>query len=141
MPLEDQPSQIGEQLPESGDEARRVGAVDDPVIVGEGEGQHEAWHEGAVLVRMLAELLGPELFRAGTDLYFKRHDGEAATCDDFVAAMEEASGFDLAQFKLWYSQAGTPVVKVSGDDATLTRRPGRVSRRHRRGASFGIPGN
>jgi aminopeptidase N len=54
-------------------------------------------------------------FRAGTDLYFDRHDGHAATCEDFVVALEDASGVDLTQFRLWYSQAGTPRVKASLD--------------------------
>src|SRR5690625_7100056 len=62
---------------------------------------------------MLANLLGPELFRKGADLYFDRHDGEAVTTDDFVAAMEEVSGRDLTQFKRWYSQAGTPQLEVT----------------------------
>ncbi len=53
-------------------------------------------------------VLGPEKFRTGTDLYFDRHDGEAATCDDFVKALEDGSGVDLSAFKIWYSQAGTP---------------------------------
>jgi aminopeptidase N len=66
------------------------------------------YNKGAEVIRMMHTLLGPEKFRAGCDLYFARHDGEAVTCDDFVAAMEAASGTDLAQFKLWYAQAGTP---------------------------------
>ncbi|HEY0412561.1 MAG TPA: aminopeptidase N [Allosphingosinicella sp.] len=70
------------------------------------------YNKGAELIRMLHTLLGPERFRAGTDLYFERHDGEAATCEDFVRAMEEASGEDLARFRLWYSQAGTPRVRA-----------------------------
>jgi aminopeptidase N len=57
-------------------------------------------------------VLGPEKFRAGTDLYFDRHDGEAATCDDFVKALEDGSGVDLSAFKVWYGQAGTPKVKA-----------------------------
>jgi aminopeptidase N len=57
-------------------------------------------------------MLGAGQFRAGTDLYFERHDGQAVTCEDFVKAMEDASGIDLAQFRLWYSQAGTPKVKA-----------------------------
>ena len=61
---------------------------------------------------MLATVLGTEKFRAGTDLYFERHDGEAATCDDFVKALEDASGTDLSAFKIWYSQAGTPKVRA-----------------------------
>jgi len=70
------------------------------------------YNKGAELIRMMATILGPEKFRAGTDLYFDRHDGEAATCDDFVKALEDASGIDLTHFKLWYSQAGTPQVRA-----------------------------
>jgi aminopeptidase N len=68
------------------------------------------YNKGAEVIRMLATVLGPEKFRAGTDLYFERHDGEAATCDDFVKALEDGSGIDLSAFKIWYSQAGTPRV-------------------------------
>jgi len=70
------------------------------------------YNKGAELIRMMATVLGPEKYRAGTDLYFERHDGEAATCDDFVKALEDASGVDLSAFKIWYSQAGTPRVKA-----------------------------
>ncbi len=56
------------------------------------------------------------------DLYFERHDGQAVTTDDFVAAMQDASGIDLAQFKRWYEQAGTPVLDIAGDyDAAAQR--------------------
>ncbi|MDP2663700.1 MAG: DUF3458 domain-containing protein, partial [Dehalococcoidia bacterium] len=58
-------------------------------------------------------LLGPEAFRKGTDLYFQRHDGQAVTTDDFVRALEDASGVNLAQFRLWYSQAGTPELRIT----------------------------
>ncbi len=68
------------------------------------------YNKGAELIRMMREILGPDKFRAGTDLYFDRHDGEAATCDDFVKALEDGSGVDLSHLKLWYSQAGTPRV-------------------------------
>lgn len=68
------------------------------------------YNKGAELIRMLATVLGPEKYRAGTDLYFERHDGEAATCDDFVKALEDGSGVDLSAFKIWYSQAGTAKV-------------------------------
>ena len=68
------------------------------------------YNKGAELIRMMAAVLGPEKFRAGSDLYFERHDGEAATCDDFVRALEDASGVDLSGFQTWYSQAGTPKV-------------------------------
>lgn len=80
------------------------------------------YEKGSEVVRMLHELLGAELFRKGTDLYFARHDGQAVTCDDFVKAMEEVSGRDLTQFRRWYSQAGTPRLQVNGiyDAAALT---------------------
>jgi len=80
------------------------------------------YNKGAELIRMMATVLGPEKYRAGTDLYFERHDGEAATCDDFVKALEDASGVDLSAFKIWYSQAGTPHVKarLEHDAATKT---------------------
>ncbi len=70
------------------------------------------YEKGAEVVRMLHTLIGPEAFRQGSDLYFQRHDGSAATTDDFVAAMADASGLDLGQFKRWYAQAGTPVLTV-----------------------------
>ncbi|MCK0106822.1 aminopeptidase N [Marinobacter sp. S0848L] len=73
------------------------------------------YEKGAEVVRMIHNLLGDELFRKGSDLYFERHDGQAVTTDDFVRAMEDASGRDLGQFRLWYEQAGTPVVTVSDD--------------------------
>jgi len=73
------------------------------------------YEKGAEVVRMIRTLLGPELFRKGSDLYFERHDGQAVTTDDFVRAMEDASGRDLTQFRLWYEQAGTPVLTVSDD--------------------------
>ena len=70
------------------------------------------YEKGAEVIRMLHRLLGEDGFQAGMRLYFRRHDGEAATCDDFVAAMADANDVDLEQFKLWYSQAGTPEVRV-----------------------------
>ncbi|MFC3607090.1 aminopeptidase N [Stutzerimonas tarimensis] len=71
------------------------------------------YEKGAEVVRMIQTLLGEEGFRKGSDLYFERHDGQAVTCDDFVKAMEDATGADLQQFKRWYSQAGTPRLAVS----------------------------
>ncbi len=71
------------------------------------------YNKGAEVIRMMHTLLGEAHFQAGMKLYFKRHDGQAVTCDDFVAAMEDASGIDLTQFRLWYSQAGTPIVTAS----------------------------
>lgn len=73
------------------------------------------YNKGAEVIRMMHTLLGPELFRKGMDLYFARHDGLAVTCDDFAAAMSDASDIDLEQFKNWYSQAGTPVLQVKGE--------------------------
>jgi aminopeptidase N len=73
------------------------------------------YEKGAEVVRMIHNLLGSEMFRKGSDLYFERHDGQAVTTDDFVRAMEDASGRDLGQFRLWYEQAGTPVLSVSDE--------------------------
>jgi aminopeptidase N len=70
------------------------------------------YEKGAEIVRMLQTLVGPDGFRHGMDLYFKRHDGQAVTCDDFVAAIADANSRDLTQFKRWYAQAGTPRVTV-----------------------------
>jgi aminopeptidase N len=77
------------------------------------------YNQGAEVIRMLHTMLGAEGFRRGTDLYFERHDGEAATCEDFVKAMEDANGADLADFRRWYSQAGTPRLR-----AALSHEPG-----------------
>lgn len=71
------------------------------------------YEKGAEVIRMLANLLGKENFRKGTDLYFERHDGQAVTTEDFVAALADASGRDLTQFKRWYSQAGTPRLHIT----------------------------
>ncbi|XP_059661811.1 puromycin-sensitive aminopeptidase-like [Cornus florida] len=68
---------------------------------------------GAEVVRMYKTLLGSLGFRKGMDLYFKRHDGQAVTCEDFYAAMRDANDTDFSNFLLWYSQAGTPLVKVT----------------------------
>jgi aminopeptidase N len=71
------------------------------------------YEKGAEVVRMIHTLLGPKEFRKGMDLYFERHDGQAVTTDDFVSAMEDASGADLSNFRIWYEQAGTPELAVS----------------------------
>ncbi len=71
------------------------------------------YEKGAEVVRMIHSLLGPELFRKGSDLYFERHDGQAVTIEDFVAAMADVSGRDFNQFMRWYRQAGTPVLTIS----------------------------
>ena len=82
------------------------------------------YNKGAEVIRMMRSMVGVERFRAGTDLYFDRHDGEAATCEDFVTAIEDGAKIDLGRFRLWYSQAGTPRVtasqKVEGDSLLLT---------------------
>ena len=73
------------------------------------------YEKGAEVVGMIRKILGEEGFRKGSDLYFERHDGQAVTIYDFVGAMEDANGVDLTQFKLWYKQAGTPVVDVASE--------------------------
>ncbi|WP_340614815.1 aminopeptidase N [Xenorhabdus thailandensis] len=70
------------------------------------------YEKGAEVIRMIHTLLGEEQFQAGMQLYIHRHDGSAATCDDFVQAMEDASNVDLTLFRRWYSQSGTPVLTV-----------------------------
>jgi aminopeptidase N len=78
------------------------------------------YNKGAELVRMIHTLIGKEGFRRGMDLYMQRHDNRAVTIEDFVAAMQDASGVDLGQFKRWYAQAGTPEVRVEDRwDATM----------------------
>ncbi|MDJ0090716.1 aminopeptidase N [Pantoea allii] len=73
------------------------------------------YEKGSEVIRMLHTLLGEENFQKGMQLYFERHDGSAATCDDFVQAMEDASNIDLSQFRRWYSQSGTPTLSVRDD--------------------------
>lgn len=80
------------------------------------------YEKGAEVVRMLHTLCGAEGFRKGTDLYFERHDGQAVTCDDFVKALEDANGLDLAQFKHWYSQGGTPRLGIQSQFDAATGR-------------------
>ncbi|WP_411035076.1 aminopeptidase N [Shinella sp. BYT-45] len=71
------------------------------------------YEKGSEVTRMIATILGRDGFKKGMDLYFERHDGDAATIEDFVRCFEDANGVDLGQFSLWYSQAGTPLVSVS----------------------------
>ena len=71
------------------------------------------YEKGAEVVRMIQTLVGRQGFKRGMALYVKRHDGQAVTCDDFVGAMADANKIDLKQFMLWYSQAGTPVLKIT----------------------------
>ena len=82
------------------------------------------YDKGAEVIRMLQTILGREAFNRGLALYLERHDGQAATCDDFLLAMQDASGRDLTQFSRWYSQSGTPQLSVSqhydASAATLT---------------------
>ncbi|MDC9588405.1 aminopeptidase N [Xenorhabdus sp. XENO-10] len=73
------------------------------------------YEKGSEVIRMIHTLLGEEQFQAGIQLYIHRHDGSAATCDDFVQAMEDASNVDLTLFRRWYSQSGTPVLTVSDE--------------------------
>ena len=79
------------------------------------------YEKGAEVVRMIHTLIGPELFRKGTDLYFERHDGEAATVEQFVQCFADVSGRDFTQFKRWYSQAGTPEVIATGHHDAAAR--------------------
>ena len=82
------------------------------------------YEKGAEVIRMMAGYLGRDGFRRGTDLYFERHDGNAVTCDDFVAALADANDRDMSAFHGWYSQAGTPTLSVSrraeADGVTLS---------------------
>ena len=80
------------------------------------------YNKGAEVIRMIHTLLGRDGFRRGMDLYFERHDGQAVTCDDFVAAMQDASGVDLTQFRRWYARAGTPRLHATGAWDAATRR-------------------
>ncbi|MEI8145180.1 MAG: DUF3458 domain-containing protein, partial [Alphaproteobacteria bacterium] len=70
------------------------------------------YEKGAEVIRVLKILLGPTIFKQGMDLYLSRHDGDAATIEDFVACFAEVSGRDLSQFFLWYRQSGTPDIAV-----------------------------
>ncbi len=80
------------------------------------------YQKGAEVVRMIETLLGRAAFRLGMDEYFRRHDGQAVTCDDFVSAMQAASGVDLARFRRWYARAGTPRLHADGVWDATTRR-------------------
>jgi aminopeptidase N len=80
------------------------------------------YEKGAEVVRMIHTLLGAGNFRKGMDLYFQRHDGQAVTTEDFVQAMQDASGIDLSQFRRWYDQAGTPAVEAAGRYDSTGRR-------------------
>ncbi len=73
------------------------------------------YEKGSEVIRMLKTLVGDEGYRKATDLYFKRHDGQAATVEDWVKCFEDACGRDLKQFRLWYAQSGTPRIEASGE--------------------------
>ncbi|MEP2651069.1 MAG: aminopeptidase N [Paraglaciecola sp.] len=79
------------------------------------------YDKGSEVIRMLHTILGKQGFLAGIKLYFERFDGQAVTCDDFVQAMQDANNKDLTQFRLWYSQSGTPSIDVSDDYNSDTR--------------------
>ena len=66
------------------------------------------YEKGAEIIRMMHQVLGPQAYRKGIDIYFERHDGQAVTCDDFISALDDASDADIRQFEIWYRQAGTP---------------------------------
>jgi aminopeptidase N len=88
------------------------------------------YNKGAEVIRMMATIIGREAFRRGMDLYFQRHDNQAVTIDDFVSAMQDASGIDLDRFKLWYHQAGTPELTISDTyDASAKRYTLTISQR------------
>ena len=72
------------------------------------------YDKGSQVIGMLKTLVGDEGYRKATDLYFERHDGQAATVEDWVKCFEDTSGRDLGQFRLWYRQAGTPVIEARG---------------------------
>lgn len=79
------------------------------------------YEKGSEVIRMMHTLLGEVNFQKGMKLYFERHDGTAATCEDFVLAMENASGVDLTQFRRWYSQSGTPILSVASNYNEVTQ--------------------
>ena len=80
------------------------------------------YDKGAEVIRMMATIIGRTAFRRGMDLYFARHDNHAVTIDDFVQAMQDASGVDLTRFKRWYHQAGTPELEVADEYDPATQR-------------------
>jgi aminopeptidase N len=80
------------------------------------------YEKGAEVVRMIRTIIGRDAFRRGMDLYIARNDNSAATIEDFVGAMHEASGFDFSQFMRWYEQAGTPQVEFEGQYDAAARR-------------------
>jgi aminopeptidase N len=88
------------------------------------------YEKGAEVVRLIHTRVGEDGFRAGMDLYFQRHDGQAATCEDFVSAMQDASGVDLSDMSLWYEQAGTPELTIDVSHDTKSQRATLKVRQH-----------
>lgn len=80
------------------------------------------YQKGAAIIRMVHALVGEKGFQKGIKLYFQRHDGQAVTCDDFLAAMADANGHDLQRFSRWYGQSGTPVVTACCEHDAAARR-------------------
>jgi|JI10StandDraft_1071094.scaffolds.fasta_scaffold12976_4 aminopeptidase N len=80
------------------------------------------YQKGSEVIRMVKTLIGDQDYRKATDLYFQRFTGKAVTCDDFVQCMQDASGYDMSQFKLWYSQAGTPRVEATWTHDAATQK-------------------
>lgn len=80
------------------------------------------YNKGSEVIRMMQTIIGEEAFRQGMDLYFERYDGQAVTIEEFVKSMEDASNVDLSQFRLWYSQAGTPILHVQDHYDSIQKR-------------------
>ena len=97
------------------------------------------YHKGAEVIRMMHTLLGAEGFRRGMDRYLERHDGSAATTDDFVASMEDGGGIDLGQFRRWYEQAGTPILHLEEDHDAATHELTLSVRQELRATADGSP--
>ena len=96
------------------------------------------YNKGAEVIRMMATIIGREAFRRGMDLYFQRHDNDAVTIEDFVAAMADASGVNLDRFRAWYDQAGTPDVEME-DSYDAVRKQYRLTIRQSTKATPGQP--
>ena len=80
------------------------------------------YNKGAEVIRMIKTIIGSDAFAKGMDLYFDTYDGQAVEINDFAASMEQASGLDLTQFKRWYSQSGTPELRIKGKYEKKTKK-------------------
>ena len=89
------------------------------------------YNKGAEVIRMLHTLLGKSGFRKGMDEYFRRYDGQAVTCDEFVSAMQDANAIDLSHFTRWYAQSGTPVIRVEQSELDNNRTQLRFTQMHK----------